>query len=119
LYLKINGADIAAMPASIQVTILDLDDAESTTRTADGTLHRDRVAVKRQIELTFNALRMDEISPLLKQMSDIFFDFSYPDPMVGDYITKKVYVGDRPANIPFEKDGVLYWNGFKMTLTER
>jgi hypothetical protein len=119
LYLKINGADIAAMPSAVQVTILDLDDAESTTRTADGTLHRDRVAVKRQIELTFNALRMDEISPLLQQISDIFFDFTYPDPMVGAYITKKVYVGDRPANIPFEKDGVLYWSGFKMTLTER
>ncbi len=117
--LKINGAAIAAMPSSIQVTVLDLDDAESTTRTADGTLHRDRVAVKRQIELTFNTLEMGEISPLLQQMSDVFFDFTYPDPMVGGYVTKKVYVGDRPGNIPFEKDGIIYWSGFKMTLTER
>ncbi|MNI81110.1 hypothetical protein D3C73_1376940 [compost metagenome] len=62
---------------------------------------------------------MDQISPLLKQMSAVFFEFTFPDPMVGSYVTKTMYVGDRPSTVPFEKNGVIYWTGLKLTLTEK
>lgn len=117
--LRVNGDPIAVHPAQMQVEVLDLDDAESTTRTADGTLNRDRVAVKRQIEMTFSALTMAQISALLKQMSAVFFDFRFPDPLAGSYITRTMYVGNRPASIPMEKNGVIFWDGLKITLTEK
>lgn len=117
--LKINDQPIAALPAEMTVELLDLDDAESTTRTADGTLNRDRVAVKRQIQMGWNALRMSEISALMQQMQNIFFDFRFPDPMAGGYVTKTMYVGNRPAPMAFEKNGEIWWNGLKVTLTER
>ncbi|QJC53053.1 hypothetical protein HGI30_16715 [Paenibacillus albicereus] len=117
--LKINDQPIAALPSEMTVELLDLDDAESTTRTADGTLNRDRVAVKRQIQMSWNALTMAQISALLKQMSGVFFQFRYPDPMAGVYTTKTMYVGNRPAPMAMEKNGVIYWNGLKVTLTEK
>lgn len=117
--LRVNSAPMAVHPAQMQVEILDLDDAESTTRTADGTLNRDRVAVKRQVEMTFSALTMAQISALLKQMNAVFFDFTFPDPLAGSYITRTMYVGNRPASIPFERDGETYWDGLKITLTEK
>ena len=121
MLLRINGVDIAAypVPEGFKVTILDLDDAESTTRTSDGTMHRDRVAVKRQIEMEFPALTMQQISSILKATSAPFFDFYYPDPMIGGYTTKRMYVGNRSASVPIEKNGVIYWSGLQITLTEK
>lgn len=120
MQLLINGVEMAAYPSpgGFQVTILDLDDADSTTRTSDGTFTRDRIAVKRQIEMEFSALTMSEISGVLQAMGDTQFQFTYPDPMEGDYVTKTMYVGNRPAAVPLEKDGVIYWSGLQITLTE-
>ncbi|BCG57490.1 DUF6711 family protein [Paenibacillus sp. URB8-2] len=119
MQLKINGKEIAAYPSNFSVTPLDLDDGDATVRTADGTLNRDRVAVKRQIDMTFGVLTWAEISSVLKAMSGVFFDFYYPDPMTGKYETKSMYVGNRPSPAAVSKNGQILWNGLKVTLTER
>lgn len=121
MLLKINNVEIAAYPApdGFKVTILDLDDAESTTRTSDGIMHRDRIRSVRQIEMEFPPLSNAKISSILKAMSAPFFDFYYPDPMEGGYVTKRMYAGNRPAAIAIEKDGVLLWGGLQITLTEQ
>lgn len=116
--LKINGVDIAVHPIEFRVTPLDLDDGETTTRTADGTLNRDRIAVKRQIDMRWNALKWSDISSILTAMQDTSFNFTYPDPMTGQYETKEFYVGNRPSHIPFTQDGELWWDGLQITLTE-
>jgi hypothetical protein len=118
MLLKINGVEIAAYPSEFTVTPMDLDDADSTARTADGTLSRDRVAVKRQIEMSWSAIPWDKISSILQAMSGTFFEFYYPDPMEGDYVTKTFYVGNRPAPMAIEKNGVIWWQGLRVTLTE-
>jgi hypothetical protein len=121
MILRISGVEIAAYPADFSVTVLDLDDADATTRTSDGTLNRDRVAVKRQFELTFNPLPWAQMSALLKQMRNSFFPFYYPDPMTGNYETKTVYVGNRvaPVAINDEESGEIWWGQLQITLTER
>ncbi|MBW4083533.1 DUF6711 family protein [Paenibacillus sp. S150] len=119
LGIKINGSPIAVNPSVFQPTILDLDDAESTTRTSDGVLNRDRVAVKRQIQVEFPPMPMPKMSALLKQMSGVFFEFYFPDPMAGGYVTKTMYVGDRPAPMVIVKNGVVWWDTLKVTLTEK
>ena len=118
MLIKINGVEIAAYPKEFTVTALDLD-AETTTRTADGNLNRDRITVKRQIDMTFGILTMAQVSGILQAMKDIYFDVEYPDPMVGGYVTKTFYVGNRPTPMAIEKNGVIYWDGLKITLTER
>ncbi|EPY06625.1 Lj965 prophage protein [Paenibacillus alvei TS-15] len=119
MQLKINGQDIAAYPSQFTVTTLDLDDGESSVRTADGTLKRDRIAVKRQIEMTWGQLPWATVSALLRSMENVFFPVTYPDPMTGKYETKTFYVGNRPTPFAVSKGSEIMWNGLKLTLTER
>ena len=119
MLIKINGTEIAAYPTEFSVTPLDLDNADSTTRTADGTLNRDRIAVKRQIEMTWGVLEWPTISSLLQSMSGVFFDLYYPDPMDGDYVTRTFYVGNRPTPFALNKNGTILWSGLKVTLTQK
>lgn len=119
MQLKANNVPLVAKPSEFKVTILDLDDADSSVRTADGYLNRDRIGVKRQIEIGWNLLTSVQISQILKAMRDSFFDFTFPDPFEGTYITKRLYVGDRPVPMAFERKGVIYWKDIKFTLTER
>lgn len=119
MYLAINGTEIAVYPSEFKVSVMDLDDADSTYRTADGTLTRDRVAVKRQIDMTFGALKWDQVSALLQSMSAEFFSFTYPDVMTGAQQTITVYVGDRSAGVAIYKNGVYWWTDLQFTLTER
>lgn len=52
--LKISGTVVNPAPQTMQVAIQDID--AKATRDAQGLLHRDRVATKRKITLTFGAL---------------------------------------------------------------
>src|SRR5690554_4759388 len=106
--IKINGVAVVA-PSEFTVTTLDIDNADSTNRSADGTLNRDRIAVKRQLEMSWNLLESDDISLILQQMSDVFFDVEYPDPTEGEYVTKTFYVGNRPAPMAIDKGEIIYW----------
>ena len=119
MLLKIDSVEIAAYPKEFTVTPLDIDNGESTVRTADGTLTRDRVAVKRQIDMSWGVLKWDEIASILTAMSPVFFDFYYPDPVDGEYVTKTFYVGNRPSLAALSKDGEILWSGLKLTLTEQ
>ena len=117
--MKINGMTIAVFPAQFKVTVMDLDNAESTVRTADGTLSRDRITVKRQIEMSWNALEWPNLSSILTAMQDEFFDFYYPDPLTGTYQTKTFYVSNRVAPIAIERNGTIWWGGLEITLIEK
>lgn len=117
--IRINDAEINPYPSKYTVTILDLDDGESSVRTADGTLNRDRITVKRQIDMEFGMMTWQEMSRLLQSMSGVFFNCTFPDPMTGGMLTKQMYVGNRPAPFSVMSGGTLYWNGLKITLTER
>lgn len=119
MLLRINNEDLPAYPADFTVTILDLDNADTSVRTADGNLHRDRITVKRQIEMTFNALPQEQIAAILQAVGNTFFEFTYPDPMDGGQATRTFYVGNRPAPMAVERNGVIWWSGLKLTLTER
>lgn len=119
MLMQIDGVELPVYPSSFNVTVMDLDDAETTTRTADGTLSRDRIAVKRQIEMSWPALRWEDLSAILQMMENEFFEFTYPDPMTGSQETKVFYAGNRPAPIAINKNGVLWWQGLQVTLTEQ
>lgn len=119
MLLKINGVEIAEYPGDFQVTTLDIDNADSTARTSDGTLARDRVAVKRQIEMSFGVLTWTQISSILQAISGVFFQLYYPDPMDGAYATRTFYVGNRTSPFCVGTGNNLSWKGLKMTLTEQ
>ena len=119
MVIKINDVEIAAYPKEFSVTTLDIDDGDSTVRTANGNLNRARVAVKKQIDMSWGVLEWAEISSILQAMSGVFFNLYYPDPMNGGYVTKSMYVGNRPAPFCVEDSGSVKWSGLKVTLTEQ
>lgn len=114
--LKINGV-VVADPSEFSVEIMDIDD--ETTRNARGDLIRNRIATKRKLNCQWPALKMSQISTLLKAVKSVFFTVEYPDPMEGTRITKTFYVGDRQMPIYSVINGVVQWEGLSMNFIER
>ncbi|MFR1708924.1 MAG: DUF6711 family protein [Clostridium sp.] len=113
--IYINGSMIAA-PSAYEVTIQDLDG--ESNRNASGNLIRDRIAVKRKINLEWPPLSQWEVSTLLNAVSSVFFTVEFPDPQLG-MITKTMYVGDRTAPAYQYKNGEVKWSGLKMNFIEK
>lgn len=114
--LKINGVVIPD-PSEFQVDIMDIDD--ETTRNAKGDLIRNRIAVKRKLNCQWPALKMAQISSILKAVKGAFFTVEYPDPMEGARLTKTFYVGDRQMPMYSEVNGITQWEGLSMNFIER
>lgn len=113
--LKINGVAIAT-PKTYEVTIQDLDG--ESNRNASGNMIRDRIAVKRKINLEWPPLSQWEVSTLLNAVSSVFFTVEFPDPQQG-MTTKTMYVGDRTAPAYQYKNGEVKWSGLKMNFIEK
>ena len=113
--LSINGVAIAT-PKTFEATVSDLDG--ESNRNANGELIRDRIAVKRKINLEWGPLTQTEIQTLLNAVSSVFFTVTFPDPQSG-VITKTMYVGDRTAPAYQYIDGEVKWQGLKMNFIEK
>lgn len=113
----INGVQVAA-PDVYKVTIADLD--ASANRSGNGTLFRDRVAVKRTIELSWLMIDAQELSVLLTNMSSVFFPVTYLDPELNAQKTGTFYVSDRNAGVAIKNaDGSYSWRDVAFSLVER
>ena len=119
MMIKINGTEIPSYPSKFLPATFDLDNGETTQRTIDGTLIRDRIAVKSQVEMEFGLLTWEQISAIYSLMSGEFFELYYPDPRTGGYVTKTMYVGNRSAALAIMKGSQALWSGLKITLTEK
>lgn len=117
--IKINGADLPISPSSLKIGIMDLDNGETTGRTTDGTLNRDRIAIKRQIDITFPYMTWNNLSTVLKLVRDEYVKVTYPDTQSGKMETRTFYVGDREIELAFIRDGVYWWKELPITLTEQ
>lgn len=113
--LKVNGV-VVATPKTFEPTISDIDG--ETNRNVNGDLIRDRIAIKRKINLEWGPLTQEQIASLLNIVSGVFFTVEFPDPQLG-VITKTMYVGDRTSPAYSCINGVVKWSGLKMNLIER
>lgn len=113
--ISINGVVIST-PKSYEATVTDLDG--ETNRNANGDLIRDRIAVKRKLNLEWGPLTQNQISTLLSAVSSVFFTVTFPDPELG-MITKTMYVGDRTAPAYSFINGEVKWQGLKMNFIEK
>lgn len=118
--IKIDGVAPPKYPSDFSITLSDIDDGATTTRTMDGLLHRDRIAVKRKINLKYNILTWNDLSILLNMISNVFFEVTYPDSMTGVEETKTFYVGNRTTPVAkYDDSGELYWKGVAFNFIER
>lgn len=113
--LSINGIEVKA-PKTFEATISDLDG--ETNRNAYGDLLRDRITVKRKLNMEWGPLTQSEIAPILNSVSGVFFTVKFPDPELG-ITTKTMYVGDRTAPAYCYIDGEARWSGLKMNFIEK
>jgi hypothetical protein len=113
--IKINGVDIAT-PKVFGVDINDIDG--ETERNAQGDMMRDKIAVKKKLNMEWPPLENNEISVLLNAVKDVFFQVTYPDPSEGE-TTKTMYVGTRTAAMYNYNNGDPKWEGLKMNFIER
>ena len=113
--IKINGVAIAT-PKIYEATVSDLDG--ESNRNAAGQLIRDRIAVKRKLNLEWGPLSQSEIALILNAVSGVFFTVTFPDPQLG-IITKTMYVGDRTAPAYQYINEEVKWSGLKLNLIEK
>jgi hypothetical protein len=118
--IKINNVDIAVYPSEYRVVVSDIDNADTTTRTMDGLLHRDRIAVKRKIEMKWSTIKWDKVSSILTSIQNPFFNVTFPDPVTGSTLTREFYVGDRTAPVALiQPDGTYLWKDMAFNFIER
>lgn len=115
--LIISGIEMPP-PTDYQVGIMDLDG--KTTRTADGSLKRDRIAVKRKIEVLYAFITQEELQTVLQAISPVFFPVVYLDPQDGGTKTGVFYTGDRTvAGVGYSGGKITHWKDLKFSLVEQ
>lgn len=100
-----ESGNLTALPdpkakGGLKVSLQDID-ASTTTRSANGTLLRDRVvggaSAKRKLEIEWPPMRSEDMSRILQAISPEFFWVEYPDPYTGTTRQAQFYAGDRSA----------------------
>lgn len=114
--ITINGEAIPT-PQVYQVTISDVDSIGE--RTASGLLVRGRVATKRKISFTYNALTDAQQRFIANKLTDEFFNVVYLDPQTGANATGTFYVGDRQSQAYMYLPSRKVWVNYTFNIIER
>ena len=115
--LILNGVSVKA-PKSLSVAVQDIDG--QSTRTAAGTMTRDRITVKRKLECEWGPLSDAQIAAIYNAISPVFVPISYPDPQQGQ-VTKTFYAGDRSSPVYSFNDRfkAYMWQGLSVNFVEQ
>lgn len=117
MLISIGGIEMPS-PDTYEVGISDLD--ASANRSGNGTLFRDRIAVKRTINLGWTSLTATELSQILQAVSPVFFAVIYLDPQLNNLTAGTFYVSDRTQAVAMKQsDGSYKWGNVSFSLVER
>lgn len=92
---KVNGVNCPT-PSSFGWSLQDVSAADSG-RTQDAVMHKNRVAQKEKIQLSWNAPDNIKASQILQMFQDEYFDLTYRSPLTNTIVTKTFYRGDANA----------------------
>lgn len=93
---KVNGVDCPT-PSEFGWSLQDVSAADSG-RTQDAVMHKNRVAVKEKIQLSWNAPKPDKAAQILQMFTAEYFDVTYRSPLTNSVVTKTFYRGDAQAS---------------------
>lgn len=114
--IRLNGVDTIA-PSSMTVTKSDVD--SNTNRDAMGVMHRDRIAIKKKIELTWSGIKShSDVTKIMKAIEPQTISVTYFDPYEGDWVTKTMYAGDVTAEVYNQANGVPVYKTIKFNLIQ-
>lgn len=106
---KINNIDVAP-PVQCDWSYADLSSDESGRSTRTGAMSKDIIAQKHTLNLTWGYLTFAEaskIAQLCKKKGAALY-LTYPDVIVGKYVTGRFYTGDLSGGYNVFKDDEIY-----------
>ena len=106
IMIKIDGVAMPC-PSEFQWGLQDVSAGESG-RTDDALMHKNRVAQKRKLEISWVGKNWSETAFIMTAVNPEYIDVYYPDMLSGQYETRNFYVGDRTAPVK------LWWVDNKM-----
>lgn len=108
-------------PKTLQVDIQDVD--YDSGRNQSGTMTRDRVGIKRKVNLTFPPLSETDMRDTLNAIGDVFMKLEYPDPQYwasnSNRKTITCYVGDRSAPMWNMINGNIQYENLSVNFIEK
>lgn len=93
--IEVNGVAVKT-PSSFSWGLQDVSDSASG-RTQDAIMHKNRIAQKRKLSLSWNNPTKEETAVILQTFNPEYVQIKYPDAMSGTDETRTFYVGDRTA----------------------
>lgn len=97
--LLVVNSVVLPQPASYEWSLQDVS-ASSAGRTEDALMHKETVAKKRKLKVTWTAKDTTVTATILQAVtSSEYFSVRYFDMLENDYSTRTFYVGDRSAGV--------------------
>lgn len=122
MVLKITGTDITGYiaPGGVKWTRADVDGA-AAGRMLDASMTRDRIAIKRRLDITCRALTFSEMSVVLSLIEPEFVSVTYTDPTAGSVVNRTFYSNNFSLTLSTFKwpDGTEMWTGLSFPLIEK
>lgn len=96
-FMKVDGVTIKT-PSSFKWGKQDIS-GPNAGRTLDSIMHKNRVAEKRKLTLSWNGLSPEETSAVLRAFEPEYVEISYPDALGGNVQARTFYTGDMEADM--------------------
>lgn len=121
--IRINGVEVVE-PSQFSLDYEEITDPNSSIRSLDGTYSKDIVATKRKLKMSWDALLWSEVAEIMTNVSQSFFEVTYPDSISGEMETRTFFIESRSTPVAFmqeDENGIntYYWQGVSITMTER
>lgn len=110
-----NMVDVPIEPDDISWGLQDVSASDSgRTQDINCTMHKNRIAQKRKLSLSWINPSMANVSTILKMVNPEYIFVRFLDPMENALITKECYVGDRSS--PFRQISLPNADGTKTVM---
>lgn len=115
--LTINNVDMPS-PSELHINIFDVGDFSRRDMAGDAVA--DRLALKRELSLTWARLSGAQLATLLGAINaGVFFTATYPDPATGEARAGDFRAVSRTAEARRAADGEICWANVEITLEEK
>lgn len=95
--IEVNGVPVKD-PAVFEWGLQDVSSSDAG-RTDDSVMHKNRIAQKRKIKLSWNNPTPEETAAILQVFNPEYFYVTYPDALSGQRERREFYAGDRSAPV--------------------
>lgn len=105
-------------PSGLDWEKQDVSD-KAAGRTGDARMHKNRVAMKRTLSLSWSNLSKQEIHEILVAFKPEYVFVKYWDPLEGEDITKEFYTGNMKASVRWWAKGRERYSRLAFDVIER